>query len=95
MLSLPDVLIDSSPFELEIRVPAELEDLITPHTLFLLNKIDLLNNINVGNVRLRLQNTPDVFPAWTASISTGAGMNDFLADLGTTVNSRYVPFSQG
>lgn len=92
VLSLPDALSTLPRSEMEISIPAELTGLITAQTLFLLNKADLLPDISVENVTVRVRGMADVFPAWIASISTGAGMADFLADLGTAVNSRYVSF---
>ena len=46
MLPLPEVLVpQSSPHQLDIQIPPSIQPLITPHTIFLLNKSDLIAHI--------------------------------------------------
>ena len=49
MLPLPEVLLplssSSSPHQLDLQIPPSIQPLITPHTIFLLNKSDLVAHI--------------------------------------------------
>ena len=49
MLPLPEVLVplssSSSPHQLDLQIPPSIQPLITPHTIFLLNKSDLVTHI--------------------------------------------------
>jgi tRNA modification GTPase len=49
VLPLPEVLVplssSSSPYQLDIQIPPSIQLLITPHTIFLLNKSDLVAHI--------------------------------------------------
>ena len=49
VLPLPEVLVplpsSSSPRQLELQIPPSIQPLITPHTVFLLNKSDLVSHI--------------------------------------------------
>lgn len=49
MLPLPEVLVppssSSSPHQLDIQIPPSIQPLITSHTIFLLNKSDLITHI--------------------------------------------------
>lgn len=47
VLPLPEVLIplSSSPRQLDLQIPPSIQPLITPHTIFLLNKSDLVAHI--------------------------------------------------
>ena len=49
VLPLPEVLVplssSSSPSQLDLQIPPNIQSLITPHTIFLLNKSDLVSHI--------------------------------------------------
>lgn len=69
-----------------VSVPQEVKQLITPNTVFLLNKVDLVPETQGEN--MELATVVGQARSWRASAATGGGMKDFLAGLGNVLHSR-------
>lgn len=69
-----------------VSVPQEVRKLITPNTVFLLNKVDLVPEDRGENMELAM--VVGQAPSWRASAASGDGMKDFLAGLGSVLHSR-------
>ena len=69
-----------------VSVPQEVRQLITPNTVFLLNKVDLVPETQVETIELAM--VVGQAHSWRASAATGDGMKDFLAGLGNVLHSR-------
>lgn len=80
----------------QITLPPSLDLLITPNTLFLLNKSDLLSDTLTVPPTIVIGSSTSTSKAkgWVVSLNTGAGTPDFLAGLASTLQDRYalVPF---
>lgn len=68
-----------------VGVPQEVVQLITPDTVFLLNKVDLLPD---WQVEVDLAMMVGQANSWRVSAVTGDGMKDFLAGLGELLHTR-------
>ncbi|KAF7982307.1 hypothetical protein HWV62_28988 [Athelia sp. TMB] len=81
VLSLPDV-VHHTEHGPEIQIPTSLEPLITPKTLFLLNKADIsrLDTLPVHHTGAK---------TWVTSLNTGDGTEQFLDDFAATLRERY------
>jgi Ni2+-binding GTPase involved in maturation of urease and hydrogenase len=70
-----------------VSVPPEVVELVTPNTVILLNKVDLIpadwQEENVDLVRVVGQ-----AHSWRASAVTGDGMKDFVTGLAKVLHSR-------
>jgi len=69
-----------------VSVPQEVVQLVTPNTVFLLNKADLVPDLPVGNVKLAI--VVGQANSWRVSAATGDGMRDFLNGLGELPHAR-------
>ena len=69
-----------------VSVPQEVRKLITPNTVFLLSKADLVPETQVENMELAM--VIGQARSWRASAATGDGMKDFLAGLGNVLHGR-------
>lgn len=79
VLSLPDAILDTADGP-RIQIPPSLESLITPNTLFLLNKADLSGSA----LPVR---TPGA-KTWVASLNTGEGTEKFLDNFAAALRER-------
>lgn len=86
VLSLPEV-IKQTPAGPRIEIPPLLKPLITPETLFLFNKSDLIPPTTTEQILL-LSGYPT---AWTASLNTGEGTAEFLGGFAKVIQDRYIP----
>lgn len=77
VLSLPEAIRDGG-------LPPSVRPLVTPNTLVLLNKQDL---VQAG---LGSDSVAGGTNSWKVSLSTGAGMSDFVEGLGKALNKRQV-----
>lgn len=84
VLSLPDVIEQSSDGP-RICIPRSLSSFITSETFFLFNKSDLVT-FKISADMSPLLSTQ---MAWTASLSTGNGVVDFLAGLARSLKDRF------
>ncbi|KAH7903582.1 tRNA modification GTPase TrmE [Hygrophoropsis aurantiaca] len=87
VLSLPDVLINSST-GLRVEIPSSLQPLITPHTLFLLNKGDL-TTVSSDNFDDLLKNSELTGRAWLTSLQNNHGTAEFLVGFTKTLKEIY------
>jgi tRNA modification GTPase len=69
-----------------VSVPQEVMQLVTPNTVFLLNKVDLVPEMQVENMELAM--VVGEAHSWRVSAATGDGMRDFLAGLGKVLHGR-------
>ncbi|KAI0771540.1 tRNA modification GTPase TrmE [Trametes elegans] len=84
VLPAPDVLSPSADGTLDLRLPPTLAPLVNEDTLMLLNKTDLLPS---GNHTLSKALPSKV--VWQASLSTGAGTQEFLRGFAQALQHRY------
>jgi len=69
-----------------VSVPQEVKQLVTPNTVFLLNKVDLVPETQVEN--MELATVMGQAHSWRVSATTGNGMKDFLSGLGNVLHGR-------
>ncbi|KAJ3512923.1 hypothetical protein NLJ89_g3247 [Agrocybe chaxingu] len=71
-----------------IALPKDVQELITPHTYFLLNKADLVSN-PLPTSNLVIDGHPDTAGrVWTASLATGEGTQAFVQGLAGALMSQ-------
>lgn len=82
VLSLPDVL--QGEEQLRVQIPPTLASMITPETVFLFNKSDLVPvPIPQDGIRQSIN-----AHAWVASMNTGAGTKELLEGMGQLLQDR-------
>lgn len=95
VLSLPDVLLscgDPSE-ELELEVPSDVRELISPRTYFLINKMDLPPHVSVKtSIKIRY-GASDVISSenghvWAVSLTTGEGTRAFIEGLAGALKAQ-------
>jgi len=83
VLSLTDVL-TSTPHGPIVRIPPSIAHLISPVTLFLFNKFDLVS---------ATYSVPEIAyegSGWTVSLSTGEGTAEFMSGFAEALRERYI-----
>ncbi|KAI0316134.1 hypothetical protein OF83DRAFT_1060864 [Amylostereum chailletii] len=85
VLSAPDVLV-RTPTGTRLVIPPDVRPLLTPDTLVLLNKLDLLPPDLVPDA---LAASPPHPARWTASLTSGEGTSEFLSGFAATLQKRY------
>jgi len=86
VLACPDAVSYETPSGPRLNIPPELAPLVTPNTLILLNKMDLLTTSAQAPTALA-----SALPqhSWAVSLTSQYGTGDFLAGLATELKDRY------
>ena len=99
VLSLPDVLVscDDSSEKLELEVPSDILELVSPRTYFLINKTDLPPHVSAKtSIQIRYGPSNVISTesgrVWTASLATGEGTRTFIEGLAGTLKAQYGVF---
>jgi tRNA modification GTPase len=91
-LSPPD-----SSGKLEVTLPPAIQELVTPNTYFLINKLDLVPTLSAKIlIQIRL-GEDDVISSesgrvWTTSLVTGQGTHTFVERFAGALKEQYVLF---
>ncbi|EIW82184.1 tRNA modification GTPase TrmE [Coniophora puteana RWD-64-598 SS2] len=89
LLSLEDLLVRQGG-KLELKIPPNIQQLVTPTTFFLLNKSDLIGPLDQNQVKEALTSSGFQDRAWTCSLMTNTGTKAFLDGLTRSLHNVYV-----
>ena len=88
VLPLPDILNSNTK---EITIPSSVRHLIGKNTFFLLNKADLAVPLNLKGALIHASESFGIHMldrTWTTSITTGAGVREFVDGLSLALKSE-------